>query len=117
MMTCFKARYADTGTHDGNIVKGQSRQSEIPSKARRRKVPSLCLSSPCLLKTEDCPLVPEKAMNLTTPMTGLTQQSIESAGMGDPIEPLDPTLTFAIIMSGPLVVGVMVWVAMKWFDS
>jgi hypothetical protein len=70
-----------------------------------------------LLKIEDCPLAFLKAMNLTTPMTALTQQSIEGAGMRDPIEPLDPTLTFAIIMSGPLVVGVMVWVAIKWFDS
>ena len=49
-------------------------------------------------------------MKLTPPLTALTQQSL------DPIEPLDPILTVAIIMSGPLLLGVMVWVAIKWLD-
>ena len=34
---CFKARTADTGTHDGNIVKGQWTQSEILSKGSTPK--------------------------------------------------------------------------------
>ena len=33
----------NTGTHDGNIVKGRWTQSEILAKARRRKVPGLCV--------------------------------------------------------------------------
>ena len=37
-------------------------------------------------------------------------------GMGDPIEPLDPLLSFAITMTGPLLLGAMVWVATKWLD-
>ncbi len=41
MMSCFEARDANTGTHDGNIVKGQWTQSEIHQRldAERR---SLC---------------------------------------------------------------------------
>ena len=32
------------------------------------------------------------------------------------MEPLDPALSFSISKSGPLLLGVMVWVAMKWID-
>ena len=49
-------------------------------------------------------------MKLTPALTALTQRSL------DPIEPLGPILTFAIIMSGPLLLGVMVWVAIQWLD-
>jgi hypothetical protein len=49
-------------------------------------------------------------MKLTPPLTALTQQGL------DPIDPLGPILTVAIIMSGPLLLGVMVWVAIKWLD-
>jgi len=55
-------------------------------------------------------------MKLTPPLTALTQRNLERTGMGDPIEPLDPMLTFVIIMSGPLLLGVMVWVAMQCLD-
>ena len=50
------------------------------------------------------------------PWITLTQRSLEGTGMGHPIEPLHPMFTFSIIMSGPLLLGVMVWVAMKWLD-
>jgi len=54
-------------------------------------------------------------MNLP-PWITLTQRSLEGTGMGDPIEPLNPMLTVAITMSGPLLLGVMVWVAINWLD-
>ena len=51
------------------------------------------------------------------PWITLTQRSLEGNGMGHPIQPLNPVFTFAIIMSVPLLLGVMVWVTMEWFDS